>query len=158
MIVKDTLLKVYNQLAQLDPNKSSLVTYNSVWNYFNYIQDSKTITLTATADIVIPPRNFKYMLLTPNGYYELMTKLQTMISDNNMIEDKILIVPKKLGFEVYQARTSRLFPYPVRVASIKLGDITNRMVITIMYRILYKKFNNPLTAVKRALKASKKVS
>lgn len=154
-MTKSTLLKIYNQFTQLDANRMSLIIYEPNWNQFHYIQPNKTIVITTLSDLVIPTSNLEYAVLTPNGYKNLMETLNELITDDRIMDDNTLLVPKELGFDVYQSRTSKLFPYPIKVASIKPCDITNKLIISIMHKIMYKRFNNPLIKYKKSNKSPK---
>lgn len=76
-MTKELFFRLYSDLAALNPDKDTLVTYEN--GVITYVQLGVTISLPYLSLYFKPKRKFKYGVLTPGGLFDLRSTLKDIV-------------------------------------------------------------------------------
>jgi len=135
MLIEDTLLKLYNELGNLDSDKMTLVKEDEK-GVLTYYQIGKVLQLPFIRLYYYSGKKFKYGLLTPNGLTNLRSDILKILQDGYFKQERLLFVPKKYSIGVLTLVSDNGLARrgPQEIYELKLVNITNRFYADMLMR------------------------
>lgn len=140
--LQDDILGVYNSLTEFSDGTLTnglplKVKYDESFNALSFEQRGKKVMIQSLNYYC---ENLKFLdtYMLPVEYNNLMQSLANLIGSGIMIRDRIMISPKKYGFDLYETDGMNLKEGPQRIASIELV-YWNSWVFRKYVELIYKK-------------------
>ena len=122
--LQDDILGVYNSLTEFSNNTlingyPIKVKYEESFNAVSFEQLGKKV-IVQSLNYYCESLKFLDTYILPREYDILMQSLANLIGSGVMIRERIMVSPRKYGFDLYETDMSNLKDGPQRVASIEL--------------------------------------
>jgi len=118
----DTLLKLYNDLTQINKEIPTIVLYDkSIGLIFRQL--GKVISIPYFNNFYFPKTKLKLGVLTSTGYVDLMKNLQNLIEDTSIAEGSAGMVMGDYELKFYKCYSSAYLDGPQQFAEIKFITI-----------------------------------
>lgn len=135
----NTLLKLYNDLTQLNKEYPVVVLYDKQMGVI-FRQLGKVVSIPYFRNYYFPKTKLKLGVLTPTGYVELMQNLQKLIEDQNIRDNDVCEVAGDYCIKFYKCYSSIHLDGPQLFAEINLVTIKKKWLSKI-----YLKYSGPET-------------
>lgn len=129
----ETLLKLYNDLTQINKELPTIVLYDSR-NGLVFRQLGKVISIPYFRNFYFSDSKLKLGVLTSTGFVDLMKNLQTLIEDPSIGENTAGQVMCDYGVKFYKCYSSSYLEGPQQFAEIKFVTIRQKWLSKIYLR------------------------
>ena len=122
--LQDDIIGVYNSLAEFSDNTLTnglpiRVKYEESFNAVSFEQRGKKV-MVQSLNYYCENLKFLDTYIMPVEYDGLMQSLASLIGSGIMIRERVMVSPKKYGFDLYETDGMNLKEGPQRIASIEL--------------------------------------
>lgn len=128
-LLKEHLVAFHNQMIGFDTSELILVMYDDLSNTFSYYQGNKLV-IAPWLNYMYLPCKFRYGLLTPAGYQELMTSIDKLIKSQAIDEPTLMSIidEGKVSFYYVPRAIGKFSPGPQKVTDIKFYTWSSRFM------------------------------
>lgn len=134
--MREILRQFHNNLCGFLPEEPIVVSYNNSSHELTYRQMNKTVMIPYMKHYYLPIKNFKFEILTPQGYDTLMKGLGKLIQDPNIDNEwgPLSFSIDKLCLKVYKTYYNTKLQVPQEYIDINFVNITKPFFVWFIMR------------------------
>jgi len=131
MTILERIIRLNNELNQLDENKPILVSYDSKNHDLRFHQLNRTIILSYISPLYLNSKNIKIGVLNQFGFNQLKSSIMDLLASSDFHEGELIPHIEELGISFYKFIRTGNHARPEKVITLKFMNITSKFWVWI---------------------------